>query len=868
MKKIIRFMLTMLVVTALLASCQIPGQIGGGVSGGNDVKYSRIIYADSSLDLIDVRNAVSDIVGGVIPMSDDSEASIDGEIVFGDTNRAVTAKAKAALEAELAKLLDKDTGYIVYSDGKNIAVYWNDSTLAEMAIGDFMTEFLSGKKIEIKSGVAHTEFYNSDDAKIEAAWAKIETQVSPDVLEALRAFYEFYDGTAIAGWVANLYDPEIGGFYYSISARDNEPFRPDIESTSQALSIMGECGAKFDRNTDLTEEIKAKIVGFIKSCQSPKDGYFYHPQWPQDKSQLNTDRYGRDMGSATNLIDRFTLDTDGDGVQEKQYPNYCTLNTKCEKHSKSSGKCVFPISDVKSVTSAAMADESNITDVIGVSVSSAVAKVMEGAADVIAVASVSSHPDYSSREAFKTWLYAYNNEELLRQSSGKAHNLSAMSDEIRSHGMQDIVFEQLDNFQAMLFEEQLAAGQTPTGCWQETADYQAVWGMYKYTYSWYNDSVMGKAIDPKYVPYMVRTALEVINQPLTTKKHMNDIMNQWSCISNLISNVKKYNPDTLDVIYNIVREDAAGAIYSTLDKVELYRVPDGSIGYAPGGYSLTSIYGVPISLGEVEGDCNAVHLCLCLYGSISSCLGISKVPIMTSSDIELFKNTISNVEPITKNEMVVESTDFENEDTGNVKYGAGSGTGESKIVEDPTDSSNKVLYFASDPQNQSSNLSITPLSLGGGCYIFETRMYVDSVSSSDYFMQIILHSKLYAISMHKVAGNKIELRELSTTSTGSTYNKIATVSMKDWFKLRVEYYTGETAEDMHIKVWIDDELVLSDSKFYYNHHIGEAPGENFTNVEIRSMKAAGTYIYVDDVYCSKETKVYNGNDSAISDARD
>ena len=43
-------------------------------------------------------------------------------------------------------------------------------------------------------------------------------------------------------WLASLWDGEAGGFYYSISARDNEGFYPDRESTAQALNSLESLG--------------------------------------------------------------------------------------------------------------------------------------------------------------------------------------------------------------------------------------------------------------------------------------------------------------------------------------------------------------------------------------------------------------------------------------------------------------------------------------------------------------------------------------------------------------------------------------------------------------------------------------------------
>ena len=56
----------------------------------------------------------------------------------------------------------------------------------------------------------------------------------PATARAIEDATDMY-GTKTYEWLAGLWEPEIGGFYYSNSGRDYEGFLPDIESTCQAL---------------------------------------------------------------------------------------------------------------------------------------------------------------------------------------------------------------------------------------------------------------------------------------------------------------------------------------------------------------------------------------------------------------------------------------------------------------------------------------------------------------------------------------------------------------------------------------------------------------------------------------------------------
>ena len=118
---------------------------------------------------------------------------------------------------------------------------------------------------------------------------------------ALGRLLDLY-GDEMYRWLARLYDPEIGGFYYSNSARDFEGFLPDVESTAQALYAMGNNGL-YERfggsvRSALPADMREKIIEFTRSLQD-EDGYFYHSQWGKD---IPVTRRGRDMSWSMGLL--------------------------------------------------------------------------------------------------------------------------------------------------------------------------------------------------------------------------------------------------------------------------------------------------------------------------------------------------------------------------------------------------------------------------------------------------------------------------------------------------------------------------------------------------------------------------------------
>ena len=844
---------------------------GGDVSDENkpvdSAKYDRIIYSDSKIfDLLaDVRTELVSLYGPIVTVTIDTEAAVaKGEIVFGDTGRAITEKAKAALAAQLSGDLNNDCGYIIYVEGGSVAVYWQIPDMAEIAIAAFIAKCIDDAQLVLTDGIVFCDKYDRRTFEAEKYWLALEMKgATPEELEALRNIYTFYDGTKIAGWMANLYDPEIGGFYYSNSARDTDGYLPDIESTSQLISTAVSIGALGNRNKDLPEEIKAKLVAFAKGLQSSKDGYFYHPQWPQGRENLNTDRYGRDLSWATSLITSFTLDTNGDGVQEKQYPNWCAPNgTKCEIHTGTDQMCSFPV--VTSYYSDRISGSVNTT--LSSSVSSAVSKLTESTA--VATASVSQYPDYTSRAAFSAWLEAYN--ESIKIDSGKAHNLSAIRAEITQQGYADIVLAHLDRVQAEVYEEQIAAGIEPTGLWQTEVNYRLVWGLLKYAV-WYNNGDDGKAIDIKYIPYIIKSCTKVTALPpdLSAGYAMNDLYNQWSSITSLISNIKTYNPDQLDLVYELVRESAPDLINNSLEKIKPFKCDDGSVVYTSRGVSPTMIYGVPISLGVREGDVNAMALCVGMYSAIFTSLGYSDVPLCTSEDKEMFIDTLLTCEPIEKTPASDGTFDFE--DGIPSSYVSTSTTeGKIELCEDPEDRTNNVVYlYGASSTVQGDTLKFATAKRGSNCYIFETDIYIDSDTDDGYIFQITMGDK-YLIDMNK-NGSTITVKDVMgfNQSTGKTTR--TTFKCDEWHTIRFEFYVaGDETNELErpmTKIWLEDELVAI-SETYKDADKGGSTNATYSHVTIYAMKTTEVHAYFDNVFAAIDDKVYDPTSDAVTDYRD
>ena len=160
-----------------------------------------------------------------------------------------------------------------------------------------MNEILTEEKLELARRAREAmreDFYNSYADKL-----------GEETINAFRDFCSLYD-EGLYIWLAGLWQPEIGGFYYSEGGRDMETMLPDLESTKQAISFIQISGLAMDfgrgKFEAVSPEMQEKIIGFVKSLQDEESGYFYHPQW---KKRISTSRRGRDLGWAVHLIKEF-----------------------------------------------------------------------------------------------------------------------------------------------------------------------------------------------------------------------------------------------------------------------------------------------------------------------------------------------------------------------------------------------------------------------------------------------------------------------------------------------------------------------------------------------------------------------------------
>ena len=115
-----------------------------------------------------------------------------------------------------------------------------------------------------------------DEEERKQLWEQLEREAGGGekgkrVADAMRTYYSMFD-EKLVDWSAHLYDKGHGAYYTCSIGRDTEGYLPDVESTNQLIRVITGNGAL--SLEDLPEDMKARILSFVKSCQSSDDGYF------------------------------------------------------------------------------------------------------------------------------------------------------------------------------------------------------------------------------------------------------------------------------------------------------------------------------------------------------------------------------------------------------------------------------------------------------------------------------------------------------------------------------------------------------------------------------------------------------------------
>ena len=670
----------------------------------------------------------------------------------------------------------------------------------------------------VDDGDETTAYYYADesrDSEYNNRFLPVKAVLGSDVAEAIQRLCELFDEGTYT-WLANLYDPETGAFYYSNDARDYEGFLPDIESTSQAMGLLNSMGLGTAQNM-YTDEMAAKIVAWVQSLQSNDDGYFYHPQWGTD---INSSRRGRDLGSSIGVLNRFGADP--------LYP------TALDRLSGNAGV------------------SKNLTSPLGKSTVQAVSYVV-----TLATTSVNAH--LSSPEAFVAYLDGLFETKTVTNSRGETvpnsyvigHTVGSQASQIKAAGLTDVCIN--------YFNEK----QNPeNGLWESEENYRTASGLLKIS-SFYN-SLKAEFPNPDKA---VRSAINIAS----SEEDMSAIVyvyNPLSALSNILSNLKSYSSSdgSAELRLATIEEMQGRAIElieNTKRKLGLFKKTDGSFSYNTYGAPAQS-QGADVCFGENEGDVNGTALANGTIVALYSSVGLSKPIYYSNADKEAFWDIIYEKQSVEKNSVSKTEVDFEGyadaDELPRFTRVSLSETGTYEIDEmqvyGETGTAMKVSSFKGYNDTVKVMLPKSKLNADVNCYAFETDIKFDprEGNSSSHLMQIRMDIA-YMLTF-EVKSGKLHIYDATSTGAGNVNNDLGIyVALGEWFNLRVEYFPGDKDTTI-ILVYIDGKLVAVSNNYYGQRIDGSIPDPlaEVTYINFMTLNAASVDFYIDNVVVEKTNK--------------
>ena len=555
------------------------------------------------------------------------------EIVIGRSEREISKKAYAELE-RLGEISGPYVRYLIYAESGSIAIAFSvtdatakPTTAQSYAVADFIRVLEENSKKEFKRGVALSgtvdllPIEKAEDQRLhDLAWKHIYDALEgvpnrDGVYAAIENYYTLYD-TRLVSWYANLYDPSIGGYYYSNSARDNAQFLPDAESTCQALNLFGSSGM-CSRVGDLwqngiPEIMKEEIGRFIKGLQKP-NGFFYHPQWTVEAVDARISRRSRDLSWCTGILYALGLSPTYDSPNGMKGDGLLYDGTPAPK---------AKLTRELSASSVALASS------------------------VVLSASYAEHLE--NDVTFKEYL-----EKLLRDNSGGLHfyyignQLTSEMPQIKERDKQ-LLADGADYSLVDILIKWLNSHQNPeNGLWESTSGYLGVNGLLKISgiYS-------AAGVEIPYGDLAAKSAIEAI----TSKEQLSavvDIYNTWYAALNVFDNMLLYGKtleidgvklsaaERVEAMRKGILEDAVTYINATREKLSIFQKSDGSFSYHPNMTSSSS-QGMPVALPINEGDVNATGICSNgTTGLMFEVLGLPRPPLFGEVDRIRYMEIIS-----------------------------------------------------------------------------------------------------------------------------------------------------------------------------------------------------------------------------------
>lgn len=742
-----------------------------------------------------------------------SKSPSDGaEIVIGSTDRKISALAYSRLNRTCVS----DTfsaSYCIYVKGGSLAIAYDNGVALEYAVADLIGRIDDGALI-LDEGVIAIETVDlqevareSREALREADYLNVEEKLGSEITDALRAFYRFYDEDMYI-WLANLWDPVTGGFYYSASARNSPGFLPDIESTAQAMSFLTNSGMLVDYKGDyskaLPEYMKASMLDFALYLQDPEDGYFYHPQWGKT---VITSRRARDLSWATSIITHLGSS-----------PLYDTPNGI---------KGVYREPPDAPVAYRLRSDT-------------------KGAVSRVSATSASRIPSYfRTPDAIEKYILSL---EFGKNSYAAGNTLATQrqSIAIADQKVIDRMFEVLESLQ-----------NKSNGFWEEETSFNASNGfmMVSSIYEHFKRPIPNakKAFD---------SLIEIMKEK-DGAVHICSVYNPWASVGRIITNIESCGTLTeATELRERLLSEAAELINITAEKLVPNFRSDGGFSYYHGYSSSRSQQALVAMPDSDESDMNSTSISITMLQCMFEALGVNTVTIFSADDFRNFIALINDMGEIIKDELKpAEPVTFDDGEVGENIINQARGNKDLtsfSIVPDPApekgnDTDNALRIEVTKGSSTSSLTDVPLFNLSGGtyCYVLSTDIYYESTTaSSEMITQIFFAGtkNIFSLQLNAYSEKGEQKIKIYEHGPSGTYDTVATgIPFGEWFNLKVKFFsdTGRS------HVFINGEFVCETDVMWEDNskiQIDRASLLHYRNVN--------QVTYIDNVLFERTTEDY------------
>ena len=802
------------------------------------------------------------------------------EIVIGETSRQITKIAKNAYAkqynatVEQLKIMEKEyqylRGFIIYSDGNYVAIYWDDELVKDIALSYFVNNYLQNELLCLENGFYYVDFVDVKQMEEDAAaeerekkFAAIAEEYGPEAEAAVREHLAMFDERFYL-WLADLYDPGEydvngnplgGGFYYSNSARDNTGFGIDIESTAQVLSFLTSAGllknSKEIKNV-FPEKMQREMVAFAHSCQSSADGYFYHPQWG---TNVQISRISRDLGNAVWILEMMG-----------EIPYWDTPGG-------AKGSLGAPGATVSASA------ESSLTAPITTSSVSAVSKVLLASGTQKWTGSA----QLSTVEAWETYLLDLT-ANIRTKSYSIGNTVTSQSAQVKTRDKMAIENQELtdedkngiaDGGYIETFERIFNGLQLPNGLWEEcsveegTVYYAAINGLMKIS-SAYN----GIGVKMNYIEEGLRAAAFMVTYIGESEDGSDwadskgekpegsvDVYNPWVTINALLKNVNNFytKEESNELRETIIKPNALEMIKVTTRKIKKFAKPDGSYGYTWSSPPSTS-QGAPVCVpGLIEGDVNGGCIAFTgTYANMANALGFSGIKPFDLNDIYAFLDRASSREHVKKDARAC----FDGDAVGAVSFSEVTVQNENTatVIADPRDgeSGNVLSFTTTKGVGNSVNLTKPDTNAGKSGICLEWDMAFTEIKNGGGVSFQIKLGSCYMFVISVDTSGKLTISDSSSTNGSvAVTNKISAVfDAKAWNRFKVEFYvTNASSKTTAAKIYLNDELVFV-SNTYVGKESAKAPTLAYKNVSFYALNATDFTVLFDNIEAYDLVKKY------------